>query len=264
MPPNGLEGGSGRASFGQQAGISDTRSIYGRSLPRYRPINGSCCFDDTTPRLWQITASFTLYAENILVQIISHFASDFQSKTFKPFPLLALLTLFSFGHMARAAPSPYDGNMRNNCSPSGVCDSQSVDKIFVTPGVTLPTHGFVWITGSFISPVGEWTIVDFDHDTVTSILTSFDRLTRTTTVMKKISVKVAAKATVAVSELAADLWNSKTSSTPSAGFCLDVAQEFILFDGSRTVWYRGACPPNGIAGNMNRWAEKQLRSSTKP
>jgi hypothetical protein len=207
---------------------------------------------------------FTLYAGKISMRNIDRLGSYPRHKMFRHFLPLTILSVFFFGNAARAAPPPYDGDMRNNCSPSGVCDSRSIDKIFATPGIVLPTHGFVMATGSFISPAGYWTIVDFDHDTVTSIVTMFDQPTRTTTVTKKLSVKVSAEAAVSVDGLASDLWNSKAKSTSSNNFCTDVAQEFILFDGIRAVWYRGSCPPNGISGDMNKWAERQLQNLPKP
>lgn len=207
---------------------------------------------------------FTLYAGKISMRNIDRLDSRPWHKMFRHFLPLTILSVFFFGNAARAAPPLYDGDMRNNCSPSGVCDSRSIDKIFANPCIVLPTHGFVMATGSFISPAGYWTVVDFDHDTVTSIVTMFDRSTRTTTVTKKLSVKVSAEAAFSVGSLASDLWNSKVTSTPPNGFCTDVTQEFILFDGNRAVWYRGSCPPNGIAGDMNKWAEKQLQKTDKP
>jgi hypothetical protein len=206
----------------------------------------------------------TLCAEGIYMRTVNDCVSFLRNKIFKRLLSLAILSAFSLGHIARATPARFEGNMQNACLPSGVCDSRSIDKTFATPGVTLPTRGFVSATGSFISPVGEWTVVDFDNDTVTSITTLFDPSTRVATVNRKVTEKVSAKAIAYVENLSTDLWNSKGSSTPSTDFCTDGAQEFLLFNGGGALWLRGGCPPNGIAGEMNKWAEEQLQSATKP
>lgn len=177
------------------------------------------------------------------------------------FFLMLMISFIIFVQAARAAPALYDGNMRNDCSPTGICDSQSIDNRMSTPGVDFPKHGFVYVVGSFISPFGEWLVVDFDHRTVTATMTIIDRSTEKLKIIKKNSVKVNTNEFNSVIDLATSLWNLKTSSTAQSGFCTDVSQDFILFDGNRALQYVGSCPPNGISGKMNSWAEKQLQSS---